>query len=283
VNNGGVGGQYSLQHKAGEVVAPVAGGVGAYCRHSYGVLLAADQIEGGGALGAYCEFRTISTNNLVKIPDQISDDQAASIMTKGLTAQYLLRRTFPIDSKHKILFHAAAGGVGLIACQWAKALGATVIGTVGSEEKAKLAKTHGCDFVINYNTENFLERVKEITNKEGVDVVYDSIGKDTFMQSLDCLKPLGMMVSFGNASGAVPAFEPSILASKGSLFFTRPSLGAYTSKRSDLEKMAEELFQIIISGKVKVEVNQSYDLENAAQAHRDLESRKTTGSTVLKV
>ena len=195
--------------------------------------------------------------------------------------QYLFRRTYPLQGFETILFHAAAGGVGLIACQWARALGVTMIGTVGSDEKGALAKAHGCTHVINYNTENFVDRVREITGGKGVPVVYDSIGKDTFPGSLDCLSPLGMMVSFGSASGPVPPFSLNELASRGSLFITRPSLMSYIAKREDLLAMAAELFAMVESGKVKIEIKQRYALKDVAQAHRDLEARKTTGSTIL--
>jgi NADPH2:quinone reductase len=235
----------------------------------------------GGPNGAYAEVRNMPAAKLVKLPDAISFDTAAAMMLQGLTVQYLLRRTFPLRGGETILFHAAAGGVGLIACQWAKALGVTVIGTVGSDEKAKLARDHGCTHVINYNTENFVERVKEITGGKGVPVVYDSIGKDTFTGSLDCLSPLGMMVSFGNASGPVPPFSLSELQSRGSLFITRPTLVTYSAKREELDAMAADLFAVVESGKVKVEINQRYALKDVGQAHRDLESRKTTGSTIL--
>jgi NADPH2:quinone reductase len=235
----------------------------------------------GGPNGAYAEVRNMPAAKLVKLPDPISFDTAAAMMLQGLTVQYLLRRTFPLRGGETILFHAAAGGVGLIACQWAKALGVTVIGTAGSDEKAKLAREHGCTHVINYNTENFVERVKEITGGKGVPVVYDSIGKDTFTGSLDCLSPLGMMVSFGNASGPVPAFSLSELQSRGSLFITRPTLVTYSAKREELDAMAADLFAMVESGKVKVEINQRYALKDVGQAHRDLESRKTTGSTIL--
>jgi len=198
-----------------------------------------------------------------------------------MTARYLIRRTYRVAAGETVLFHAAAGGVGLIACQWLKHLGATVIGTVGSEEKAALARAHGCDHTINYRSENFSERVKELTDGAGVPVVYDSVGKDTFEGSLGCLAPMGMMVSFGNASGPVPAFEPSILSAKGSLFLTRPSLIHYTAKREDLVASAEDLFEVVGSGAVKIEVNQTYPLAETAQAHRDLEARKTTGSTIM--
>jgi NADPH2:quinone reductase len=235
----------------------------------------------GGAQGAYAEVRTMTAAVLVKLPDAIGFDTAAAMMLQGLTVQYLFRRTFPLRGGETILFHAAAGGVGLIACQWAKALGVTMIGTVGSDEKAALAKAHGCAHVINYNKENFVERVKEITGGKGVPVVYDSIGKDTFTGSLDCLSPLGMMVSFGNASGPVPPFSLSELASRGSLFITRPSLFAYIAKREDLDAGAADLFSMVESGKIKIDINQRYALKDAAQAHRDLEARKTTGSTIL--
>jgi NADPH2:quinone reductase len=218
---------------------------------------------------------------LVKLPDAIDFETGAAMMLQGMTVQYLLRRTYQVKPGDTILFHAAAGGVGLIACQWAKALGVNLIGTVGSDEKAELAKQHGAAHVINYKTENFVERVKEITAGRGVPVVYDSIGKDTFTGSLDCLSPLGMMVSFGSASGPVPPFSLQELASRGSLFITRPTLFSYVAKRADLEATAADLFDMVASGKVKIEVNQRYALKDAAQAHIDLESRKTTGSSIL--
>ncbi|WP_136417558.1 quinone oxidoreductase [Herbaspirillum sp. ST 5-3] len=235
----------------------------------------------GRPTGAYAEARVMPASILVKLPDGIDFETAAAMMLQGLTVQYLFHRTFPLHGGETILFHAAAGGVGLIACQWARALGVTMIGTVGSDEKAALAKAHGCAHTINYNKENFVERVKEITGGKGVPVVYDSIGKDTFTGSLDCLSPLGMMVSFGSASGPVPPFSLNELASRGSLFITRPSLFAYTAKREDLDKMAADLFNMVLSKKVKIEVNQRYALKDVAQAHRDLEARKTTGSTIL--
>lgn len=235
----------------------------------------------GRPIGAYAEARVMPVDNLVKLPDGISFETAAAVMLQGLTVQYLFHRTFPLKGGETILFHAAAGGVGLIACQWARALGVTMIGTVGSDEKGALAKAHGCTHVINYNTENFTERVREITAGKGVPVVYDSIGKDTFMGSLDCLAPLGMMVSFGSASGPVPEFSLNELASRGSLFITRPSLMSYTAKRSDLEQMAAQLFGMIESGKIKVDIRQTYPLNQVVQAHRDLEARKTTGSSIL--
>lgn len=235
----------------------------------------------GRPCGAYAEARVLPAAILVKLPDAIGFETAAAMMLQGLTVQYLFRRTFRLQGGETILFHAAAGGVGLIACQWARALGVTMIGTVGSDEKAELAKANGCVHTINYNKENFVERVKEITGGQGVPVVYDSIGKDTFTGSLDCLSPLGMMVSYGSASGPVPPFSLNELASRGSLFITRPSIFSYTAKRDDLEMMAGELFGMVESGKIKIDVNQRYALKDVAQAHRDLESRKTTGSTIL--
>jgi NADPH2:quinone reductase len=232
-------------------------------------------------VGSYAERRLFPANRLVPLPPEISDTQAASMMLQGMTAQYLLRRSFRVKAGDTILYHAAAGGVGLIVCQWAKHLGATVIGTVSSEAKAELAKAHGCDHVINYATENFVTRVKEITDGAGVAVVYDGVGKDTWDGSLDCLAPLGMMVSFGQSSGKIPPVDLGILAAKGSLFVTRPTLATYTAKREDLVSTAAELMDVVKNGFVKIEVNQTYALRDAAQAHRDLEARKTTGSTVL--
>ncbi|OWW22432.1 quinone oxidoreductase family protein [Noviherbaspirillum denitrificans] len=235
----------------------------------------------GRPTGAYAELRVMPASVLVRLPDSIDFDTGAAMMLQGLTVQYLFRRTFPLKGGETILFHAAAGGVGLIACQWARAIGVTMIGTVGSDEKAALAKAHGCTHTINYNTENFVERVKEITNGKGVPVVYDSIGKDTFTGSLDSLSPLGMMVSFGSASGPVPPFGLQELASRGSLFITRPTLFTHTAKREDLDNMAADLFGMVESKKVKIDINQRYALKDVAQAHRDLEARKTTGSTIL--
>ncbi|HTT38672.1 MAG TPA: quinone oxidoreductase [Burkholderiales bacterium] len=235
----------------------------------------------GGPPGAYSEVRLIPADRLVKVPDGIPDRQAAAMMLKGMTVQYLIRRTYRVERGETVLFHAAAGGVGLIACQWLKALGVSVIGTVGSDEKAKIAKAHGCDHTIVYTRENFVERVKEITGGKKVPVVYDSVGKDTFTGSLDCLQPRGLLAVFGNGSGPVAAFDLNLLSAKGSLYVTRPSLVTYTARREDLEKSAAELFDIVKSGKVKIEINQTYALKDAAQAHRDLEGRKTTGSTVL--
>ena len=231
--------------------------------------------------GAYAEVRLMPAAALVRLPDAIGFETAAAMMLQGLTVQYLFRRTYRLQGGETILFHAAAGGVGLIACQWARALGVTMIGTVGSDAKGALAKAHGCAHVINYNTENFVERVRGITGGKGVPVVYDSIGNDTFIGSLDCLSPLGTMVSFGSASGPVPPFSLSELASRGSLFITRPSLMNYTAKREDLLMMSSELFGMVESGKIKIEINQRYALKDVAQAHIDLESRQTTGSTIL--
>jgi NADPH2:quinone reductase len=234
-----------------------------------------------GAAGAYAEERLIAADRVVKIPSGVSDETAAAIMLKGMTAQYLLRRTFKVGRDTTLLFHAAAGGVGLIACQWAASLGATVIGTVSSAGKALIARAHGCDYVINTREEDFVAKVKEYTKGKGVDVVYDSIGKDTFPGSLDCLKPLGMWVAFGQSSGPVPDFKITLLSQKGSLFATRPSLGTYTGTRKDLVATANDLFDVVSKGKVKIAVNQTYALAEAAKAHRDLEGRLTTGSTVL--
>lgn len=235
----------------------------------------------GGPLGAYAEARNFEAKLLVRLPDSLSFEQGAAMMMQGLTAQYLLRRTYPVKSGDTILIHAAAGGVGLIVCQWAKALGATVIGTVGSDEKAEIARSHGCDHTIVYTRETVSERVREITRGEGVPVVYDSIGKDTFMDSLACLRPLGMMVTFGNASGPLAPFEPALLAKMGSLFLTRPTLFHYIARREDLLKMADELFAVVASGQVRLTINQRFALKDAADAHRALEARRTTGSTVL--
>jgi NADPH2:quinone reductase len=234
-----------------------------------------------GSLGAYADRRVVPAKVLVPLPAAVSDDQAAAMMLKGMTAQYLLRQTYNVKPGDTILFHAAAGGVGLIACQWAKHLGATVIGTAGSVEKADLARAHGCDHVILYKDEDFAVRVKEITGGKGVPVVYDGVGKSTFMKSLDCLQPRGLMVSFGNASGAVDAFNLGILSQKGSLYVTRPTLASYTATREQLLACAADLLEVVGSGKVRIEINQRFPLERAAEAHRTLESRQTTGSTLL--
>ena len=237
----------------------------------------------GGPIGAYAEERVMPADRLVPIPDGITDQQAAAMMLKGMTAWYLVRRTHQVKHGETILIHAAAGGVGLIVCQWAKHLGATVIGTVGDEEKAALAKRNGCDYPILYKHEDFVARVAELTQGRKLPVVYDSVGKDTFYKSLDCLAPLGLMVSFGQSSGAIGPVDIGILAAKGSLFLTRPTLNTYTATREDLLTAARELFKVVQSGAVKISVNQTYPLREAGRAHRDLQDRKTTGQTVLTV
>jgi NADPH2:quinone reductase len=231
--------------------------------------------------GAYAESRLIPAHRLIKLPDKISAKQAAAMMLQGMTARYLLKGCYRVGTGDTILIHAAAGGVGSIVCQWAKYLGATVIGTVGSYEKAEIAQSNGCDYPILYRDEEFVEAVKKITHGRGVDVVYDSVGNATFMKSLDCIRPLGMMVSFGQASGPIKPFDPAVLSSKGSLFLTRPTLMTYTEKREDLVAHAQDLFEVIIKGVVNVRIKQIYSLSDAAKAHQDLESRKTTGSSVL--
>ncbi len=240
-----------------------------------------DRVAYTNQIGAYAEARVAPADRLVKIPEAISEEQAASMMLKGMTAWYLIHRTFAVKPGDTVLLHAAAGGVGLIACQWLKVLGATVIGTVGSDAKAAIAKSHGCDHTIVYTRENFAARVKELTGGKGVPVVYDSVGKTTWEGSLDCLRPLGMMVSFGNASGAVAPVNIGVLAQKGSLYLTRPTLITYIAARGDLEAAANALFGVVKSGKVKIEISARYKLADAQQAHRDLESRKTTGSVIL--
>jgi len=240
-----------------------------------------DRVAYVGPLGSYAQERLVPGDRLVVIPEGVEDKTAAGMMLKGMTAQYLLRRTFNVTSDTTLLFHAAAGGVGLIAGQWAAHLGATVIGTVGSAAKAELAKAHGYTHVINYREEDFVERVREITGGTGCDVVYDSVGKDTYPGSLDCLKPFGLWASFGQSSGPITDFNMGLLAQKGSLFATRPTLFTYIASRSDLEMTANDLFDVVKSGVVKIEVNQEYRLADAAQAHKDLEGRKTTGTTVL--
>lgn len=237
----------------------------------------------GVPIGAYCDERIIPAHRLIKIPDEISFEQGAAMMLQGMTVQYLIRSTYNVKPGDTVLFHAAAGGVGAIACQWLNHLGATVIGTVGTPEKAALAKQNGCHHTILYREENLVERVKEITNGAGVPVVYDSVGKDTCEASLDCLSPLGLMVNFGSASGPVESVSPAMLAAKGSLFFTRPTLMTYTAKREDLVASANELIDVISSGAVKISIDQTYPLKDARQAHEDLESRKTTGSTIFTV
>jgi NADPH2:quinone reductase len=256
-----------------EEVGPGVGGLKAGDRVAYA----------GGPLGAYSEARVMPAERLVPVPDGITDQQAAAMMLKGMTAWYLIRRTHVVKPGETILIHAAAGGVGLIVCQWAKHLGATVIGTVGDDQKAALAKANGCDHPINYRREDFVARVNEITGGRKLPVVYDSVGKDTFYKSLDCIAPLGLMASFGQSSGAVGLVDIGILAGKGSLFLTRPTLNTYTASRQDLLTAANDLFEVVKKGVVKLAINQTYALRDAAQAHRDLQDRKTTGSTVFTV
>ncbi len=245
-------------------------------------LAVGDRVAYAGSIGGgYAEEALMPANRLVKLPNDISYETAAAMMLQGMTVRYLLKQTYPVTKGTVMLWHAAAGGVGLIACQWAAHLGATIIGTAGSDEKAALARNYGCTHVINYKTEDFVSRVKEITNGKGVDVVYDSIGKDTFPKSLDCLKPRGLWVSFGNASGNVPAFEMGTLAAKGSLFATRPTLGTYIATREALLETANDVMDMVRLNIVRVQVNHTYAMADAAQAHRDLEARKTTGSIVL--
>jgi NADPH2:quinone reductase len=236
---------------------------------------------GNGPIGGYAEERLIPAVSVVKIPPSLKDEDVGGHMLRGLTTWYLVRALHDLKAGETVLFHAAAGGVGLIFCQWAKALGATVIGTVGSKEKADLARKNGCDYTILYNEQDFVAEVKSITGGKGVPVVYDGVGKDTFFKSLDCLSPRGLMVSFGNASGPPPAIEVGLLSAKGSLFLTRPTLGHYVSARADYERACNDFFDVIRSGKVKLDVAQSYSLEQAAHAHKDLQARKTTGSTLL--
>jgi NADPH2:quinone reductase len=245
-------------------------------------LKAGDRVAYTGLPGSYCDLRIVPADRMVKLPQGISDEQAASMMLKGLTVHYLIHTTYPVKKGETVLWHAAAGGVGLIACQWLKALGVTVIGTAGSDEKCSLAKAHGAEHVINYSRENFVERVKSITGGKGLPVVYDAVGKTTWEGSLDCLRPRGLMVSFGNASGAVAPVNIGILQAKGSLYLTRPTLATHIASRADLVERASSLFDMVKGGKVKIETTQRYKLADAAQAHRDLEGRKTTGSIVLQ-
>ncbi|MDA1117146.1 MAG: quinone oxidoreductase [Proteobacteria bacterium] len=244
-------------------------------------LKAGDRITYTGLLGSYCEQRVVPADRMVKLPQGITDEQAASMLLKGLTVHYLIFSTYSVKKGDTVLWHAAAGGVGLIACQWLKALGVTTIATAGSAEKMALAKAHGADHVINYTTENFVEKVKAITGGKGVPVVYDGVGKATWEGSLDCLQPRGLMVTFGNASGPVAPMNLGVLSAKGSLYVTRPTLGTYIASRRDLVERSKALFDIVQSGKVKIETTARYKLTDAAQAHRDLEGRKTTGSVIL--
>lgn len=269
---------------AGLPLIPGSEGAGEVLEIGEGVtaLKPGDRVAYVGRVGAYAQERVMPADRLVKLPEDISFDTAAAMMLKGMTAEYLLCRTFPVKRGDTILFHAAAGGVGLIAGQWAKSLGATVIGTAGSAEKIRLAKAHGYDHVINYRTEDFVSRMKELTDGKGCDVVYDSVGKDTFPGSLDCLHPRGMWVLFGQSSGPVAPFDVGILAQKGSLFATRPTLFTYVASREDLELSSRRLFDVVAKGSVRIEINQSYPLAEARRAHADLEARKTTGTTLLK-
>lgn len=259
-----------------------AGVVEAVGPHVTGVK-AGDRVAYAGPIGGYAEKRLIDAGRLVKLPDAISTEQAAGMMLQGMTAHMLLRSVHRVQHGETVLVHAAAGGVGLIMCQWAKALGATVIGTVGSDEKAELARGHGCDHPIVYTRQDFVAEVGRITKGKKLPVVYDGVGRDTFMKSLDCLHRRGMMVSFGNASGAVDPFGPAILAQKGSLFLTRPTLFDYIATREELEQAANDLFDAVASGSVRIEVKQRFPLKDAAEAHRALEARKTTGSTIFTI
>lgn len=246
-------------------------------------LTAGDRVAYGGPIGGYAEERLIDADRLVKLPDEIPFETAAAMMLQGMTAHMLLRSVYSVKAGDTVLVHAAAGGVGLILCQWANALGATVIGTVSTDEKAELARAHGCRHPIVYTRQDFVEEVSRITGGAKLPVVYDSVGKDTFFKSLDCLRPRGLMVSYGNSSGTPPPFETAILAFKGSLYLTRPTLFHYLAAREDLERAAHDLFDVVASGKVKIEIKQRFALKDAAEAHRALEARKTTGSTILTV
>jgi NADPH2:quinone reductase len=262
-----------IGNEAAGVVEALGAGVGS--------VRIGDRVAYAGVMGAYAEASNVLADRLVKIPGTVSDETAAAALLKGMTAQYLLKRTHQVRSGETILFHSAAGGVGLIAGQWARHLGATVIGTVGHEDKVALAKQNGCARVLNTRSEDWVKRTRELTGGEGVPVVYDSIGKDTFAGSLDCLAVRGLMVSFGNSSGAVPPFEPGILAAKGSLYFTRPTLASYVRTPHELRETADDLFAVIGSGAVKIAINQRFPLAQARQAHEALHSGKTTGATVL--
>ena len=240
-----------------------------------------DRVAYAGRQGSYCEARVLPAERLCRLPEAIGFEQAAGMMLKGLTVQYLIRQIYRVQPGDTVLFHAAAGGVGLIACQWLKALGVRVIGTAGSAGKCELALQHGAEFCLNYRTDGIVEKVREITDGQGVPVVYDSVGKDTFETSLQCLRPRGLMVSFGNASGAVPPVDLTILSQLGSLYVTRPTLATYTANPADMKSMAAELFDMVVSGRISIEVRNRYQLKDAAEAHRDLESRATTGSIIL--
>lgn len=248
-----------------------------------GNVKAGERVAYGGPIGGYAEVRLIDADRVVKLPDAIPTDQAAAMMLQGMTAHMLLKQVYAVKAGDTILIHAAAGGVGLIVCQWAKALGATVIGTVSTDEKAEIARAHGCDHPIVYTRHDFVAEVERLTAGKKLPVVYDGVGRDTFMKSLDCLARRGMMVSYGNASGPVDPFPPNILSQKGSLFLTRPTMYDYTATRAELEEAAGELFDVVTSGKVKIEIEQRFPLKDAAEAHRRLEARKTKGSTVFTI
>ena len=290
INQSHIGLNYiDVYHRSGLYPLPMPHGIGmeaagtveAIGRNVKGLRLGDRVAYASGPPGSYTEMRVMPADRVVKLPAWISNEQAAAMMLQGMTTEYLIRRTYKVKKGETVLFHAAAGGVGLIACQWLKQLGATIIGTVGSPAKAKLAKAHGCDHVINYNKQDFVKQVKSITKGAGVPVVYDSVGKSTYEGSLDCLSPLGTFVSFGNASGPIPLVDGGMLSQKGSLFFTRPTLMTYTATSSDLVASTRALFGAVKKG-VKIKVNQRYALKDAKQAHIDLEARKTTGSTVLE-
>ncbi|HEY1836133.1 MAG TPA: quinone oxidoreductase [Rhizomicrobium sp.] len=275
-------------HRSGLYKLPLPAGLGSEAAgtvdalgEGVATLKKGDRVAYAGTLGAYAEANNVPADKLVKLPDGVSDEVAAAAMLKGMTAQYLLMRTYAVNPGETILWHAAAGGVGTIACQWARHLGAHVIGTVGSDEKMALAKENGCAQVLNLAKDDWVKRVRELTKGDGVPVVYDSIGKATWAGSLDCLAVRGMMVSFGNASGAVPAFEPGILAAKGSLYVTRPTLFSYTRNAKELQETADDLFAVLKSGAVKIHINQRFKLADAAKAHEALHSRATTGATIL--
>ncbi len=276
-------------HRSGLYPVPLPSGLGLEAAavveevgQGVATLKAGDRVAyGTGALGAYAEARNYPANRLIKLPDTISDETAAGMMLKGMTARYLLRAVYVVKPGDTILMHAAAGGVGLLLTQWAKALGARVIGTVGSAAKIDIAKAHGCDVVINSGSENVVKRVREETNGKGVPVVYDGVGQDTVMTSLDCLQPRGMFVSFGNASGPVKNFDVGLLAARGSLYLCRPTLVSFTSTDDDFRTTAQDVVDVVASGQVKVPVNQRYALADAAKAHEDIQARKTTGTTVL--
>jgi len=275
-------GLYPVPTKPAIIGNEAAGVVEAVGKEVSGVMVG-DRVAYCMSLGSYAERRVIDAARLVRLPDGINDQQAAAMMLKGCTVQYLVRRIYPVKPGDTVLIHAAAGGVGLIACQWAKHLGATVIGTVGTDEKAELVSTRGCDHPIVYTRESVVDRVKSLTDGVGVPVVFDSVGKDTFTDSLDCLHPRGLMVSYGNSSGPVEPLSPGVLAAKGSLFLTRPTLASYIGTREELEATTTDLFDVVESGAVTVDISQSFALEEAAEAHRALEARQTTGSTVFQI